>query len=49
MIGAMAFPIGIALVTIEGEELMVAPIVGSLIVVAAVLLFAMVVFRTGKA
>jgi hypothetical protein len=49
MTGAIVFPIGIVLVTTQGEKLVVAPIVGSLIVVAAVLLFAVIVFRTSKA
>jgi len=48
MTGAIVFPIGIALVTTQGEKLVVAPIIGSLIVVAAVLLFAIIVFRTCK-
>jgi len=48
IIGAIAFPIGIALVTTQGEKLVIAPIIGSLIVVAAVLLFAVIVFRTSK-
>ncbi len=49
IIGAIAFPIGIALVTTQGEKLVIAPIIGSLIVVTAVLLFAIVVFRNSKA
>jgi hypothetical protein len=48
IIGAIIFPIGIALVTTQGEKLVIAPILGSLIVVAAVLLFAVIVFRTHK-
>lgn len=49
IIGAIAFPIGIALVTTQGEKLVIVPILGSLIVIAAVLLFAVIVFRTSKA
>ena len=46
VIGAILFPTGIALVTLRGEALIFAPIIGSLIVVAAVLLFAVIVFQT---
>jgi len=33
----------------QGEKLVIVPILGSLIVIAAVLLFAVIVFRTSKA
>jgi hypothetical protein len=46
--GAILFPIGIALVTMEGEALVIVPIVGSLVVLAAVLLFAVIVFQTSQ-
>lgn len=46
--GAILFPIGIALVTTRGEALIIVPIVGSLIVLAAVLLFAVIVFQTSQ-
>jgi hypothetical protein len=49
IVGAILFPIGIALVTLRGEALVLAPIIGSLVVVAAVLLFAVIVFRTCQA
>jgi hypothetical protein len=48
IIGAILFPIGIALVTLKGHELVIVPIVGSLIVVGAVLLFAAIVFQTSQ-
>ena len=40
------FPVGVGLVVTQGEALVVIPIVGSLIVVAAVLLFTAIVFQT---
>jgi len=46
--GAIVFPIGIAIVTIYGDKTAIAPILGSLIVLAAVALFAVVVFRTSQ-
>jgi hypothetical protein len=46
--GAILFPIGIALVTTEGEALVIVPIIGSLVVLAAVLLFAVIVFQTSQ-
>jgi len=46
--GAIVFPIGIAIVTIYGEKTVIAPILGSLIVLTAVALFAVVVFRTSE-
>ena len=46
--GAIVFPIGIAIVTIYGDKAVIAPILGSLILLAAVALFAMVVFRTSQ-
>jgi hypothetical protein len=44
--GSLVFPAGIALVLLEGPAWIAAPIVGSLIVLVAVALFAIVVFRT---
>jgi hypothetical protein len=41
MIGAILFPAGVAVVLLEGEALVAAPIVGSLIVVAAKALFSL--------
>jgi hypothetical protein len=46
MIGAIVFPAGVAIVILKGESLVAIPIVGSLIVVAAMALFAVIVFRT---
>ncbi len=47
--GAVLFPAGIALVTLKGHGYVAAPIVGSLIVVAATALFVAIVFRTSRA
>src|SRR5207302_6639456 len=49
MIGAVAFPAGVAIVILKGETLVAIPILGSLIVVAAMALFAVIVFRTARA
>jgi len=46
MIGAIIFPLGIATVLLKGHAFIFAPILGSLIVVAAIALFAVIVFRT---
>jgi formate/nitrite transporter FocA (FNT family) len=46
MIGAIVFPAGVAIVILKGESLVAIPIAGSLIVVAAMALFAVIVFRT---
>ena len=47
--GALLFPVGVAIVIRKGESFIVLPIIGSLIVVAAVVLFAVIVFRTTRA
>ena len=49
MIGAIVFPAGIAAVLLKGHSVEVMPIVGSLIVVAAMSLFVVIVFRTSRA
>jgi hypothetical protein len=49
IVGSIAFPAGIAIVLIKGPSLVILPIIGSLIVVAAVALFAVIVFRTSRA
>ena len=49
MIGAIVFPVGVAVVLTKGPSFEAAPIAGSLIVVAAMALFAVVVFRTSRA
>jgi hypothetical protein len=47
--GAVLFPVGVAIVIGKGEAFIVLPIVGSLIVLAAVALFGLIVFRTSRA
>jgi hypothetical protein len=49
MIGAILFPAGVAVVLLKGPSFEAAPIVGSLIVVAAMALFAVIVFRSSRA
>ena len=49
IIGAILFPAGVALVILKGPSFIAAPIVGSLIVTAAMALFAIIVFRTARA
>jgi len=49
MIGAIAFPVGVAIVILNGEALVAIPIAGSLIVVTAMALFTLIVFRTAHA
>jgi hypothetical protein len=48
IVGAIVFPIGIAVVIKKGEAFVVLPIVGSLIVLTAMALFAAIVFRTSR-
>ena len=48
-VGALLFPFGVAVVIKQGEAFIVLPIIGSLVVVAAVSLFAVIVFRTSRA
>jgi hypothetical protein len=48
IVGSILFPIGVAIVILKGPSLIVLPIVGSLIVVAAMALFAVIVFRTSR-
>jgi hypothetical protein len=47
-VGAIVFPIGVAVVIRKGEALIVLPIIGSLIVLVAMALFALIVFRTSR-
>jgi hypothetical protein len=47
--GAILFPAGVAVVLLKGPSFLAAPIVGSLMVVAAMTLFAAIVFRTSRA
>ena len=49
MIGAVLFPAGVAGVLLKGPSFEAAPIAGSLIVVAAMALFVVIVFRTSRA
>ena len=49
MIGAVLFPAGIAVVLLKGPSFVAAPIAGSLMVVAAMTLFTVVVFRHSTA
>jgi hypothetical protein len=49
MSGAILFPAGVAIVLVKGPSFMAAPIVGSLIVTAAMALFAVIVFKTARA
>ncbi len=48
ILGAVLFPAGVATVLLEGPRFIAAPIAGSLIVVAAMALFAVIVFRTSR-
>jgi hypothetical protein len=47
--GGILFPIGVAAVLLKGPSVEAATIAGSLIVVAAMLLFTVIVFRTARA
>jgi hypothetical protein len=47
--GGILFPLGVAAVLLKGPSVEAAPIAGSLIVVAAMVLFAVTVFRTARA
>jgi hypothetical protein len=49
ILGSIVFPTGIAIVLVSGKDYMAAPVIGSLIVVLAMALFAVVVFRTRAA
>lgn len=49
IVGAIVFPLGVAIVISKGESMVAIPIIGSLIVLMAVALFAAIVFRTTRA
>jgi hypothetical protein len=49
IVGAVLFPVGVAIVIKKGTSFIILPIVGSLVVVTAVALFALIVFRTSRA
>jgi hypothetical protein len=48
IIGSVLFPVGVAIVVLKGASFIAAPIVGSLIVVVAMALFTVIVFRTSR-
>jgi hypothetical protein len=48
IVGGILFPAGVAIVLLKGPSFIAAPIVGSLIVTAAMALFAVVVLRTSR-
>ena len=48
MVGAVLFPAGIAVVLLKGPAFEAAPVAGSLIVVAAMALFVVIVFRSAR-
>jgi len=48
IVGGILFPAGVAVVVLEGPAFIALPIVGSLVVVAATALFAVIVFRTSQ-
>jgi hypothetical protein len=48
MVGAILFPAGVTAVLLKGPSVEAAPIAGSLLVVAAMALFAVIVFRTAR-
>jgi hypothetical protein len=49
IVGGILFPVGVGIVILKGDSYIAFPIVGSLIVITATVLFAMIVFRTSKA
>ena len=48
IVGGIVFPAGVALVVLKGPAFIAAPIIGSLMVVVAIALFAVIVFRTSR-
>jgi hypothetical protein len=48
IVGGILFPAGVAMVLLKGPSFEAAPIAGSLIVVVAMALFAVIVFRTAR-
>ncbi|HET7889771.1 MAG TPA: hypothetical protein VFL62_26365 [Bradyrhizobium sp.] len=46
IVGAILFPVGVAVVISKGQAFIILPIIGSLIVLTAVALFGLIVFRT---
>jgi hypothetical protein len=49
IVGAIIFPVGVAVVLLEGPSFVLAPIIGSLVVLVAMVLFMVIVFRTSRA
>ena len=49
IVGAILFPAGVAIVVRKGAPFIAAPIVGSLIMVAAMALFVVIALRTSRA
>ena len=49
IIGGILMPVGVAVVVTQGTAFIAIPIVGSLITLAAMALFAVIVFRTARA
>jgi hypothetical protein len=49
MVGAILFPAGIATVLLKGPSFEAAPVAGSLLVVTAMALFVVIVFRSARA
>jgi hypothetical protein len=48
ILGAIVFPVGVGLVILRGPSFVPAAVAGSLIVVAAMALFAVIVFRSAR-
>src|ERR1700689_430848 len=48
IVGAILFPAGVAIVILKGASFIAAPIIGSLIVTAAMALFMVIVFQTSR-
>jgi hypothetical protein len=46
IVGGILFPLGVAVVILKGDSYIALPILGSLIVIVATALFAVIVFRT---
>jgi hypothetical protein len=49
IIGGLLMPVGVAVVVTRGTAFIAIPIVGSLVMIGAMVLFAVIVFRTAQA
>ncbi|WP_244443048.1 hypothetical protein [Bradyrhizobium sp. Ai1a-2] len=49
ILGAILFPAGVAVVLLKGSSFEIAPVAGALLVVASMVLFTLIVFRTSRA